>query len=101
MRDPFFLLWLGLVSCALVQWVLSVRILSRLRSQHPEIHAELGKPDWLVLGNSFDSRSWRFLRFTLFTSRRRHSDADLARTCWAFRAVAVLIVGLFAALWSR
>ncbi len=90
---PFDAFWIVLAALL----VASARILARLRSGHPGVFEELGRPTLLPRGVGPSAALTRF-----YWSRRAAAlgDADLLRWVRALRVLQLLFAGVLAALWT-
>lgn len=90
--DAFWILFAALL-------IASARILQLLRSGHPELWEELGRPTLVPRGGV--GRSAALTRF--YWSRRIGGlgDADLRRWVVALRILQLLLAGVLGVLWLR
>lgn len=97
MAEPFFVpfdaFWIVLAGLL----VASARVLARLRTIHPELWVELGRPRMLPRSTTASAGLTRF-----YWSRRPAAlgDPDLQRWVRAMRVLHLLMAGVLAVLWS-
>jgi hypothetical protein len=90
------LLFVILLVCVIIWFVLVTRLFRLLRTRHPDVYDSLGRPT-LILNNSIRN-SWLFTRFLLGGHFEAIDDGETLRLCQFMRVFAFCYLAFFIAI---